>query len=52
VNDGEERILQVGATNKGRVLLVVTTWRKGMIRVVTAYPAPKQLRELYLRNTP
>ena len=51
VSGGEERIVQVGETNKGRILIVVTTWRKEMIRVVTAYPAPKQLRMLYLRNT-
>jgi uncharacterized DUF497 family protein len=51
VNDGEERIVQVGATNKGRILIVVSTWREEMIRVITAYPAPRQLRELYLQNT-
>ena len=51
VSDGEERIVQVGATNKGRVLIVVSTWREEMIRVITAYPAPRQLRELYLLNT-
>jgi uncharacterized DUF497 family protein len=51
VSDGEERIVQVGATNKGRILIVVTTWREGMIRVITAYPAPRQLREFYLQNT-
>ncbi len=51
MSDGEERIVQVGATNKGRVLIVVSTWREEMIRVITAYPAPRQLRELYLLNT-
>lgn len=50
MSEGEERIVQVGATDKGRILLVVTTWREEMIRVVTAYPAPKQLREFYLQN--
>lgn len=50
-SDGEERIVQVGATDKGRILLVVTTWREEMLRVVAAYPAPKQLREFYIRNT-
>jgi uncharacterized DUF497 family protein len=48
--DGEDRILQVGATDKGRVLLVVTTWRNDKIRVVTAHPAPKKLRLLYIQN--
>lgn len=51
VSDGEERIVQIGATDKGRILLVVTTWRKEKIRVITAYPAPKQLRDFYLRST-
>lgn len=51
VEDGEERIVQVGSTDKNRILIVVTTWREEKIRVVTAYPAPKQLRTLYLRNT-
>jgi uncharacterized protein len=50
-SDGEERIVQVGATKKGRILLVVTAWREEMVRVVAVYPAPKQLRALYLRNT-
>jgi uncharacterized DUF497 family protein len=48
--DGEDRILQVGATDKDRVLLVVTTWRNDKIRVVTAHPAPKKLRLLYIQN--
>jgi uncharacterized DUF497 family protein len=46
-SDGEERIPQVGATDSGRVLLVVTTWRGESIRVVTAFPAPRALRKLY-----
>jgi uncharacterized DUF497 family protein len=50
-SDGEERLVQVGATSKGRILIVVTAWRKDLIRVITAYPAPKQLRELYLLPT-
>ena len=49
--DGEERLLQLGATDKGRILIVITTWRGGMVRVITAFPAPGQLRELYLRMT-
>jgi uncharacterized DUF497 family protein len=50
-SDGEERIVQVGATNQGRILLVVSTWREEMLRVITAYPAPKLLRQLYLSRT-
>jgi uncharacterized DUF497 family protein len=45
---GEERLRQVGETKRGRVLVVVTTWREDNIRVVTAYPASKILRTLYL----
>jgi len=37
VVDGEERYASLGATAKGRVLLVVTTWRNDRIRVVTAF---------------
>jgi uncharacterized DUF497 family protein len=43
----EERTVQIGETDAGRVLLVVTTWRDEKVRVVTAYPAGKKLRELY-----
>ena len=43
----EERVLQIGATNALRVLLVVTTWRGKRIRVITAFPAPPQLRVFY-----
>ena len=49
--DGEERLVQLGATDKGRILIVITSWRGGMVRVITAFPAPGQLRELYLRMT-
>lgn len=48
--DGEERISQVGSTRAGRVLMVVTTWRKDDLRVVTAFPASPGLRQLYLRE--
>jgi uncharacterized protein len=51
VIDGEERIAQIGATGKGRILIVVTTWRDERLRVVTAYTASKQWREFYWRNT-
>jgi uncharacterized protein len=44
----EERTVQLGETAKGRILVVVTTWRSGLIRVITAFPAPKSLRTLYL----
>jgi hypothetical protein len=46
--DGEERIPQVGETNAGRILVVITTWRDEFIRVVTAFPAKSALRKLYI----
>lgn len=49
--DGEERIAQVGETHAGRVLVVVTTMRGDKVRVVTAIPANRKLRKLYLAET-
>lgn len=37
----EERYTEVGATAKGRILVVVTTWRGDRIRVVSAYDASR-----------
>ena len=47
LRNGEERVLQIGETNALRILVVVTTWRGRRIRVVTAFPAPPQLRKFY-----
>jgi uncharacterized protein len=44
----EERIVQLGETAKGRILVVVTTWRDNLIRVITAFPASKALRTFYI----
>jgi len=33
--NGEERLMQIGETLAGRMLVVVTTPRKGLLRVVT-----------------
>lgn len=45
---GEEpRIAQIGETNQGRILFIVSTWRNSLIRVVTAFPAKKPLRAVY-----
>ncbi len=46
----EERFAEVGATAQGRYLIVVTTWRGMRLRVVTAFDAPKELVEEYLRT--
>ena len=45
--DTEERVAQLGATKTGRILVVVTTWRGDLIRVITAYPAEPRLRNFY-----
>jgi uncharacterized DUF497 family protein len=45
--NGEDRLMQIGETDALRILVVVTTWRRGKIRVVTAFPAPSQLRRFY-----
>ncbi|MGO9339833.1 MAG: BrnT family toxin [Terracidiphilus sp.] len=46
--DAEERLLQIGETDKGRVLQLLTTWRGGKVRVISAWDAPKQLKSHYL----
>jgi hypothetical protein len=48
VRSGEERIAQIGETDAGRILVVITTLRDDRIRVVTAIPANRKLRRLYL----
>jgi hypothetical protein len=44
----EERFLQLGETNAGRILVVVSTWRNTLIRVITAYDAPKAMKTFYI----
>ena len=45
---GEEpRFVQIGETADGRILVVVSTWRNNLVRVITAFPAKKKLRALY-----
>lgn len=48
VRSGEERIAQVGETENGRILVVVTTIREERTRVVTAFPAKERIRNFYL----
>jgi len=48
--EGEERYLNLGATVRGRVLLVVTTWREDRVRVVTAFEAIKRLIQFYYQE--
>jgi uncharacterized DUF497 family protein len=47
-NNSEERLQQLGETATGRVLQLVTTWRGGKVRVISAWDAPKQLKLYYL----
>ena len=47
-SSGEERTAQLGETDAGRILIVITTTRDDLIRVVTAFPAAKRLRKLYI----
>ena len=42
--NGEERIKELGETERGRILVVVWSERAGKVRVVTAYNAPKALK--------
>lgn len=44
----EERFVQLGETNAGRIMVVVSTWRESLIRVITAFNAPKAMKDLYL----
>jgi len=46
--DEEERIEEVGATGRGRILKVVSTVRNGRVRVVTAYDASSILKRVCL----
>lgn len=41
---GEERHREIGETLKGRILVVVSTMRGELVRVVTAYEASRALR--------
>jgi len=46
--DGEERLAQIGETDAGWILVVISTMRGGKIRVVTAWPAKERLRRCFL----
>ena len=45
--EDEDRFVQLGVTLAVRVLVVITTWRGDLIRVVPAYPAPALLQRQY-----
>ena len=44
---GEQRILHLGTTDSGRLLIVAVTMRNAKSRVVTAYSANRRLRNFY-----
>jgi len=48
--DGEERYVDVGWTDAMRLLVVITTARGDLTRVVTAYDPSQAVREFYLRT--
>ena len=45
--NGEERFVQIGETLAGRVLLVVSTSRNGLTRVITAHDVDLSKRKSY-----
>jgi hypothetical protein len=47
LRNGEERVAQVGETDAGRILIVVSTTRDRKTRVVTAWPAKERLRQYF-----
>jgi uncharacterized protein len=48
LRNGEERVVQVGETDEGRTLIVVSATRDSKIRVVTGWPANKSYRRYFL----
>jgi uncharacterized DUF497 family protein len=48
--EGEEGFLNLGATSRGRILLVVTTWREDRVRVVTAFEPISRLVQFYFQE--
>lgn len=50
LRNGEARIVHLGETNAGRVLVVVITERGGRYRVVTARPSRREEREFYAQQ--
>lgn len=48
LRNGEERIVQIGESGAGRILIVVSAMRDKKIRVVTAWPPKERLRRYFL----
>jgi uncharacterized DUF497 family protein len=47
LRNGEERTVQIGETDAGKILIVVSTMRDTKIRVVTVWPAKERLRRYF-----
>ena len=47
LRSGEERATQIGETDEGRILIVVSTTQGKEVRVVTAWPAKERLRRYF-----
>jgi uncharacterized DUF497 family protein len=47
LRSGEERMAQIGETDAGRILIVVSTVRDSKVRVITAWPARERLRRYF-----
>jgi uncharacterized DUF497 family protein len=48
IEDGEIRYTEIGETLTGRILVIVSTMRGDLVRIVTAYPADRNDRIAYL----
>ena len=48
LRNGENRAAQLGETDAGRVLIVISTERDRKVRVVTAWPAKERLRRYFV----
>jgi uncharacterized DUF497 family protein len=48
LRNGEERTVQIGETDAGRILVVVTTPVGKKVRIITAWPANKKYRRYFL----
>ncbi len=46
-SDGEQRWVTLGVDALGRILVVVYTWRKNRLRVISARPATPRERDRY-----
>jgi uncharacterized DUF497 family protein len=47
LRNDEDRVTQVGETDAGRILIVVSTMQDRNVRIVTAWPAKERLRRYF-----